>query len=310
MRFDRIIQYFNRLIMVQVIMNATLSIRRHMILFKRFDQFNCVEKSNIGSEYYKKNGNIFFKVIFYISKSYWKYKYINNNFALSFKRHIGKYQIIKKLGEGKCAICYYSRTTEGMPVVLKCTKKWWFFIDRKHLVETKILSKIDHPSIPKIVDIFNYENIEGFVMEYKPGNTIYKMVVDEKKCFSYNETVCLFKKVLLVVKYLHDNNIVHYDLKPDNIIVYNDNISLIDFGFSDYSRKNRNDYVYDYLHLGNLILFLLYSNYNGYTKGTWIEQLGLNKKQVIFIKKLLLILEPQSSITEIQLEFNSLFTIR
>jgi len=279
-------------------------------LFKRFHRLNNIEKLNIGSKYYQFKGDIFFKVVLLFSKAYWKINFIDTNFQMLFKKRIGKYPLIKKLGEGKCAVCYYSETAEKVPVVVKYAKKWWFYAKNTHLREAYILSKIDHPAIPKLIEVLNDKSIESFVKEYKPGNTIRKMVFNENKKFSYNETINLFEKVLSILKYIHDNNIIFYDLRPDNIILNGDKINFIDFGSSRYARENKNDYIWDYLYLGDLLLFFLYSNYNGNSKGTWTEQLGLNLSQITFIKKLFLILPPHNSITEIQNEFRKLFPVK
>jgi len=275
-----------------------------------FCSLTTKEKEKIGSKFYKRQGNFIFKTLEKMNKAFVDLKYMNIHIPLFKNKTLNGYPLMKNIGEGKWSICYYSETKEGMPVVIKCSKKHWFFIKKISLNrEVAILSKTNHPAIPKVINTFVDNGIEGYIMDFKPGVTLYDMVFKKHKKFQYDEIVDIFNKVLTVIAYLHENKILHRDIKPKNTLWNYTEISIIDFGFSSMLRENSDLYKYDFLYLGNLLLFLLYSNYEGNPNGSWIEQLNLTNEQIIFIKRLLWILPEHKHITEVQIEFQIAFPL-
>ena len=86
-----------------------------------------------------------------------------------------------------------------------------------------------------------YYEVEELAENGELFNYIYKT-----KCgFSENISAKIFSKIIRSVKVMHDNRVVHCDIKPENIIVGNDfNIRLIDFGFSEILGKD--NFIYEY----------------------------------------------------------------
>jgi len=101
--------------------------------------------------------------------------------------------------------------------------------------EASILSRLNHPNIVKLVEIVCTENIYCLVLEYLPhSNTFYEVL---KNNGALSESLaCTFSKQLVSgLSYLHSKNILHRDLKLDNILVDKDRSRclLIDFGLSN-----------------------------------------------------------------------------
>jgi len=106
--------------------------------------------------------------------------------------------------------------------------------------EFNTLSLINHENVIKVYEIFSYNYKKYLVMEFMP-KSLYDYV--EKNKISENECKRLFKSLLNVIKFLHNNNIYHRDIKLENILLdENNNIKLCDFEFTIFTLKSFNDY--------------------------------------------------------------------
>ena len=152
-----------------------------------------------------------------------------------------KYEYIQILGSGAFGKVrlYVDRHCKSMLYAIKTLKKDFF---NKHNLESierevDILRSLDHPNIVKYFETYEDDHFIHIVMEYIPGDNLFK-VITNKKYFKFTEKeicqimTCLLKAVL----FLHHNNIVHRDIKPENILFsvpgdFNA-LKIIDFGLS------------------------------------------------------------------------------
>jgi len=101
--------------------------------------------------------------------------------------------------------------------------------------EYSVLSKLNHPNIVKIYAQYEDEEHVQLVLEYIKGYDLFTILTCHCICFrfSQNETIAHIRVVLNCLKYLHDNGIIHGDIKLENILLSNNNvIKLVDFGHS------------------------------------------------------------------------------
>ncbi len=99
-------------------------------------------------------------------------------------------------------------------------------------VEQQILQVLEGPHIPRFVAAGDLETMPYLVMEYVKGNTL-DYWVDQATKISTAEICQLGTAVALAMHSLHQQNAVHLDLKPANIIIKdNGNAVLLDFGLS------------------------------------------------------------------------------
>ena len=101
------------------------------------------------------------------------------------------------------------------------------------LREVEILSKLSHPNIMQIYEVFQDKTSFYIVSEYCKGGELFD-ILSKKGSLSEKETAHIIKQVLSAICYSHKNNIVHRDLKPENILL-DDNtkemlIKIIDWG--------------------------------------------------------------------------------
>ena len=137
--------------------------------------------------------------------------------------------------------CYHRITGEVRAV--KVTKKEDMEDGdrRKLLKEIEILKELDHPSIARVIDIYEDERKFYFVQEYLSGGGLFDSLI-QNVGFSEHASAMIMKQLLSAIAYLHSKKIAHRDIKPENIIfVSNDalNIKLLDFGNSRKMGENQ-----------------------------------------------------------------------
>lgn len=111
-------------------------------------------------------------------------------------------------------------------------KKWDSKNNIKMQNEMNILTRINHPHIPRIVDCFETENDFFLVEEYFEGNTL-EHIIQEKKGIDEKKALEWIIQIAKILNFLHqmENPIIYNDLKPSNMIAAPDeSIKLIDFG--------------------------------------------------------------------------------
>lgn len=98
--------------------------------------------------------------------------------------------------------------------------------------EIKILAKMNHPNIAKLICSFETETHFFIFEEYCKGETlVYK--IERERIIDDKVAKKIFQQLMSAIKYIHSLNISHRDIKAENVIIQKNNIvKLIDFGFS------------------------------------------------------------------------------
>lgn len=163
-----------------------------------------------------------------------------------------KYEILKRIGKGGMSEVYLAmdRNLNKQWAVKEIKKK---ARDRNNevviqsaIAEANMMKKLDHPCLPRIVDIIDRKNVIYVVMDYIEGEPLSKIL--EQYGAQPQEIVIEWAKELAgVLEYLHmqDPPIIYRDMKPANIMLQpNGNIKLIDFGIArEYKEQNVEDTV-------------------------------------------------------------------
>ena len=167
----------------------------------------------------------------------------------------GEYKIIKTLGQGGFGITYLAYQIHlKRNVVIKeffikeyCdrdsdTSKVFLGTSGNRDIVVRFLNKfhnealniaaLKHPNIISIYDVFEENNTAYYVMEYHPNGSLGRLV-DGNNGMSKERALHYIYQVADVLKYIHSKHIMHLDIKPDNILLdENDNAILIDFGLA------------------------------------------------------------------------------
>ena len=101
---------------------------------------------------------------------------------------------------------------------------------KKILYETNLMKKLNHPNVTKILELFEEKEYILIIMEYINGGNLFSFLKKRRKV-SEKTAKFLFKQIILGIKYIHSHNIVHRDIKLENILIdLNNNIKICDFG--------------------------------------------------------------------------------
>ena len=102
----------------------------------------------------------------------------------------------------------------------------------KFLKEADLIASFDNSNIIRIHDVFEENGTAYYVMEYLEGKSL-KAIVDEQGALPEDVAVEYIRQVCNALKEVHENNLLHLDIKPANIMLgKKGNAVLIDFGIS------------------------------------------------------------------------------
>ncbi|XP_017581675.1 PREDICTED: STE20-like serine/threonine-protein kinase isoform X1 [Corvus brachyrhynchos] len=101
------------------------------------------------------------------------------------------------------------------------------------MVEIDILASCDHPNIVKLLDAFYYENNLWILIEFCAGGAVDAVMLELERPLTEPQIKVVCRQTLEALNYLHENKIIHRDLKAGNILFTLDgDIKLADFGVS------------------------------------------------------------------------------
>ena len=223
-------------------------------------------------------------------------------------KKIGDYTVASCIGKGRYGVCFLALDPDGKKVILKKfrTRMWKKNKNANHY-EAVILSGLEHPAVPELLGVINNRQGYYFVLEYKEGMTLEQWLFDRKKIFTSGEIYRIGSQMFEVLEYLHGRNVVHGDISVANVTDDGEKISLLDFGLARYADGENIGFSLDYARAANVILYLLYSGYEGKGRRPWHEELPLTGEQREFLKKLL---EPEEQFRDtgtVRHEFEKIF---
>lgn len=153
-----------------------------------------------------------------------------------------RYEIISRIGSGGMADVYKAKDHKLNRMVAVKVLKPEFREDktfiRKFRTEAQAAAGLSHPNIVNVYDVGEDRGVYYIVMELVEGITL-KDYIDRKGKLSVKEATSIAIQVSLGLEAAHNRNIVHRDVKPQNIIISTDGkVKLSDFGIAKATSSN------------------------------------------------------------------------
>ena len=161
-----------------------------------------------------------------------------------------KYITIKTLGTGTYGQVFlvqnrFTKEFFAMKEIPKTSED--LLSDTEIIDEIEILKNLDHPDIVRIIEFYNTDSSYYIINEYCKYGELFLQI---NKSFSETQIAVMFRQILSGLAYLHSNNIIHRDLKLENILINDIEksfetkedlffLKIIDFGTAKIFDKNK-----------------------------------------------------------------------
>lgn len=150
------------------------------------------------------------------------------------------YYIDHLIAEGGTAKVYWGiDRRSGFPVAIKELKIRHFkntvIREKFKNVETQLYLYMQHPNIPRLVDFIDMHEQEKLfiIMEFIQGKSLEQYIYGEIGLIPEEKALPMFIDILDTVAYLHNNGVLHLDIKSNNIMLQpNGKIKLLDMGIA------------------------------------------------------------------------------
>lgn len=163
----------------------------------------------------------------------------------------GTYKITRFINSGGFGITYLAQDSLGRDVVIKecfsstfCrraqtrvrarsqgTREHMSRIVKSFLNEAQSLARLKHPNIVGVHQVFEDNDTAYMALDYIKGHDLLEIIDEKRADLSADQIVRMTGKLIAAVGYIHDNQLLHCDISPDNIFVTSAGEPiLIDFG--------------------------------------------------------------------------------
>jgi serine/threonine protein kinase len=154
---------------------------------------------------------------------------------------IGKYPVLRKLGEGATSEVYLCRDEfQGRDVAIKRVRPASTsdaaanrYSERFFAAEAALVGRLQHPNVVKIYDAVSDPASQYLVMEYVPGTTL-RPYCRADQLLALELIVEIGFKCAMALGYVYRQGLIHRDVKPANVLTVLTNGTITDVKISDF----------------------------------------------------------------------------
>lgn len=143
-----------------------------------------------------------------------------------------KYTKIKKLGSGAYSSVFLVKLNYQFCALKRLNKNDYESFNN----EISFLMKLNHPNIVPIINYYESKLYYNIFLPYAKCGTLDNLIekrIVKKKYFQFIDIKTITLEISRGIAYLHENKIIHCDIKPSNILLFgNKIIKICDFGVS------------------------------------------------------------------------------
>lgn len=143
------------------------------------------------------------------------------------------YTIVRPLGQGSSGDVLHMKDASGNSVAVKFLRKSLLFSEeaqKRFRREVQVALTVDHPYLLKVLDAGQTQAGQPYlVSELLEGETLEAQIL-RKKQFDFEAVLKVASDLGAALSYLHNRELIHRDVKPENIFVQNERSILMDYG--------------------------------------------------------------------------------
>ncbi|KAI7817186.1 kinase-like domain-containing protein [Gamsiella multidivaricata] len=147
------------------------------------------------------------------------------------------------IGSGSFGRVFHGELLGTEVAIKECVRSNSRAFDEKYFRrEVDILKESRHPNIVQFMGICKRKKRVYIITEFLPLGNLRRWIQDETKEFGWDTRISFAIDISLALAYLHHKNIIHRDLKGENLLISeNMRIKVCDFGFSRVEAKDDNE---------------------------------------------------------------------
>ncbi len=149
-------------------------------------------------------------------------------------KKIGNYTVHDVIGQGGMGKIYkaYDPKTKETVIIKQLMIKERSVVEKRFQREAELMSLFNHQNIVKVYNQFTIGKSWYITMEFVDGLSLDDLIKKNKR-ISSKAALLILLEICEGLKYAHDNNVVHRDIKPDNVLLSRaGDVKLCDFGIA------------------------------------------------------------------------------